>query len=177
MATEIWVNIGLGNGFLPDGTKPLPEPILTYYQWSRIHLRAILQEVLKISVLDMSLKIADLRLKPHLLGANELRWSIYWKEPLKNVLLLYFLGIHGGRCVSCGWGVARCIAQPLRVAVRPEISFWLPRLHQDHIVSHFWSCRQVRILLHIAHYDIIPLTHWGRVTHNGLLPILHQAII
>ena len=23
MATEIWVNIGSGNGLLPDGTKPL----------------------------------------------------------------------------------------------------------------------------------------------------------
>ena len=31
-ATEIWVNIGSGNGLLPDGTKPLPEPILTYHQ-------------------------------------------------------------------------------------------------------------------------------------------------
>ena len=30
MATEIWVNIGSGNGLLPDGTKPLPEPMLTY---------------------------------------------------------------------------------------------------------------------------------------------------
>ena len=25
MATEIWVNIGQGNGLLPDGIKPLPE--------------------------------------------------------------------------------------------------------------------------------------------------------
>ena len=29
---EIWVNIGSGNGLLPDGTKPLPEPMLTYHQ-------------------------------------------------------------------------------------------------------------------------------------------------
>ena len=29
MATEIWVNIGSGNGSLPDGIKPLPEPMLT----------------------------------------------------------------------------------------------------------------------------------------------------
>ena len=29
MATEIWINIGSGNGLLPDDTKPLPEPILT----------------------------------------------------------------------------------------------------------------------------------------------------
>ena len=33
MATEIWVNIGSGNGLLPDGTKPLPEPMLTNDQW------------------------------------------------------------------------------------------------------------------------------------------------
>ena len=29
--SQIWVNIGSGNGLLPDGTKPLPEPMLTYY--------------------------------------------------------------------------------------------------------------------------------------------------
>ena len=36
MATEIWVNIGSGNGLLPDGTKPLPEPMLTNHQWSPV---------------------------------------------------------------------------------------------------------------------------------------------
>ena len=29
---EIWVNTGSGNGLLPDGTKQLPEPMLTYHQ-------------------------------------------------------------------------------------------------------------------------------------------------
>ena len=28
MKTEIWVNIGPGNDFMPDGTKQLPEPML-----------------------------------------------------------------------------------------------------------------------------------------------------
>ena len=32
MATEIWVKIGSGNGLLTDGTKPLPEPMLTDHQ-------------------------------------------------------------------------------------------------------------------------------------------------
>ena len=36
MASEIWVNIGSGNGMLPDGTKPLPEPMLTDHQWSQL---------------------------------------------------------------------------------------------------------------------------------------------
>ena len=31
MATEIWVNIVSGNGLLPGGTKPLPEPMLIYH--------------------------------------------------------------------------------------------------------------------------------------------------
>ena len=32
MATGILVNLGPGNGLLPDGTKPLPEPMLIYHQ-------------------------------------------------------------------------------------------------------------------------------------------------
>ena len=32
MELEILVNTGSGNGLLPDGTKPLPEPMLTYHQ-------------------------------------------------------------------------------------------------------------------------------------------------
>ena len=32
MATENCVNIGSGNGLLPDDTKPLPESMLTYNQ-------------------------------------------------------------------------------------------------------------------------------------------------
>ena len=36
MATEIWVNIGSGNSLLPDGTKPLHEPMLTNPQWSPV---------------------------------------------------------------------------------------------------------------------------------------------
>ena len=32
MSSGILVNTGLGNGLLPDGTKPLPEPMLTYHQ-------------------------------------------------------------------------------------------------------------------------------------------------
>ena len=32
MATESWVNFGLGNGLVPNGTKPLPEPVLAYHK-------------------------------------------------------------------------------------------------------------------------------------------------
>ena len=35
MATQIWVNIDSGNDLMPDGTKPLHEPVLTYWQFDR----------------------------------------------------------------------------------------------------------------------------------------------
>ena len=36
MVIWIWVNIGSGNGLVPDGTKPLPEPKLTNHQWGSV---------------------------------------------------------------------------------------------------------------------------------------------
>ena len=32
----LWVNTGSGNGLLPDGTKPIPEPVSSYHQWSLV---------------------------------------------------------------------------------------------------------------------------------------------
>ena len=43
MVTLIWVNIGSGNGLLPDGTKPLPEPMLTYHQWGNVAEQKVLK--------------------------------------------------------------------------------------------------------------------------------------
>ena len=37
MATYIWVNIGSDDGLLPDGTKPLPEPVLNNQQTNLWH--------------------------------------------------------------------------------------------------------------------------------------------
>ena len=41
MVTKLWSYLGTDNGLVPDGTKPLPEPVLTY-QFDDIQLRAIL---------------------------------------------------------------------------------------------------------------------------------------
>ena len=45
-----------------------------------IHQMEIAPEQLKISILDMSLKIDDLSLQPHFPGANDLSnmWDIQW---------------------------------------------------------------------------------------------------
>ena len=76
MATEILVNIGSGNGFVPDGTKPLPEPMLTDYQWSPVIfiLRQFQKKWLNHpSITDINLKIMSKIL--FLPGANELNGS------------------------------------------------------------------------------------------------------
>ena len=74
MVTEIWVNIGSGNGLLPDGTKPLPEPILTDHQWSPV--TSILWQFHKRCLNHQSLKsvskVACLKFDSNFPGANEL---------------------------------------------------------------------------------------------------------
>ena len=111
MATEIWVNIGSGNGLLPDGTKPLPEPMLTYHHLrsSGIHLRAILQEIPQPSVTEMSLKITYLKFCSNLPGANELNWKRKPQSPITwssdNAILVrsmsFLSSTRGRRLPSC----------------------------------------------------------------------------
>ena len=62
MAREIWVNIGSGNGLLPDGTKPLPEPMLTdHVKSSDIDIKVISQEMPQPSITKICLKITYLK--------------------------------------------------------------------------------------------------------------------
>ena len=74
MATEIWVNMGSGNGLLPDGTKPLPEPMWTDHQWSLVafNIRAISQEMPQPLIIKIYLKITRLKFHSYFPGANEL---------------------------------------------------------------------------------------------------------
>ena len=70
MVTCIWVNIDSGNGLLPDVTK-------TNIDFSSVelygtHLNPVSQEMVKISIRNMSLKNSLIKLVSHLSGANEL---------------------------------------------------------------------------------------------------------
>ena len=78
MTSWILVNIVLGNGFLPDGTKPLHEPILINHQWERVTLSPEVNFTGTISIFDMILIIIHLRLQPHLSGEG-----VQW---VKNVV-------------------------------------------------------------------------------------------
>ena len=87
MTTEILVNIGSGNGSLPDGTEPLPEPKLTNHQlgpvafiWGQFH-----RKWSRYLSLMWIWKITNLELQPHLSGANELR-NTSWFLPVDDII-------------------------------------------------------------------------------------------
>ena len=78
LATEIWVNIGSGDGLLPDSTKPLSKPMLTdhHLKSSDIHSRAISQEMPQPSITKIRLKITYLKFHSNFSGANELIYDM-----------------------------------------------------------------------------------------------------
>ena len=77
MATEIWVNISSGNGLLPDGTKPLLEPMLTDHQCRAVTFIFIIsQEMPQQSITNICLKITYLKFHSNFPGASELIVSI-----------------------------------------------------------------------------------------------------
>ena len=74
MATLIWVDISLGNGLLPDETKPLPKPHqaitwtntdLLSVRFCGIYVRTISQEMLKTFITSDKLhsRTAEVRME------------------------------------------------------------------------------------------------------------------
>ena len=71
MASEILVNNGSGNGLLPDGTKPLPDPMLTNHQWSLVtFISGQFHEMLQPSITKICLEIACLKFHSNLPGGQ-----------------------------------------------------------------------------------------------------------
>ena len=63
MATEIWINIGSGNGLVPDWSSA---------KSSDIYIKAISQEMPQPSITKICLKITYLKFHSNFQGANEL---------------------------------------------------------------------------------------------------------
>ena len=77
MATGILVNIVSGNGLLPDGTKPRPEPMLTpvMFIWGQFRLRYDSHQSLKLAwkllfyaFIEISQVTIDLNIMNYFLG-------------------------------------------------------------------------------------------------------------
>ena len=72
----MWVNIGSGNGLLPDGTKPLPESVLTYHQ--RCSVAVTWESNDPATIVNDKFENYFLNLLPHLPGVNELMvWNMW----------------------------------------------------------------------------------------------------
>ena len=66
MATHNWVTIGSRNGLLPDGTKPLPEPMRFY----DTHLRPTSQVLIRKTSLKMYLNELTVFISGNVRGNN-----------------------------------------------------------------------------------------------------------
>ena len=107
MVSEILVNTGSCNGLLPDGTKPLPDPMLTYHLISFCDIYpkiAILQETLVRSFDKMSLKITLSKLLSYLQEDNALKIKPPILFKIKSSILL----THCGRETQYGDGSMLC---------------------------------------------------------------------
>ena len=127
MATEIWVNIGSGNGLLPDGTIQAitwTNFDLSSVRITGVHLRAILREIPQPPVTKISLKITYLKFCSNLPGTNELRWVaslpvLFW--PLhhrfvsRHSVLLCFTSLMASLIRYVG-GLSKCFSQGLWLA-------------------------------------------------------------
>ena len=79
------VNIGPGNGLVPDGTKPLPEPMPTYCQldyWV-YKLKWNFNQIWKLWYKKMHLKMPSAECCPFCSGPNEVSTSeVFISDPL-----------------------------------------------------------------------------------------------
>ena len=72
MATKIWVDIGSGDGLLPDGTITWTNVDLSLVKSIDIHIRTNSQEMPQLSITKICLKITCLKFHSNFPGANEL---------------------------------------------------------------------------------------------------------
>ena len=184
-------NVGSGNGLLPDGTNPLPEPVLTNHQWglmafiwgqfhrkcfhSQSHSLSLTLSLyldLSIFLLDMSLRFTNLWLQPHLSGPNELkRWPrvglyVPWWCPLWLAICMH-LCIH--MCVYLTSAVSCLSINTLR-----------PRQNGHHFTDDIFKCifwnENVWILPKIS-LDFVPKVPINNIPALDQIMAWRQAII
>ena len=157
MVTSNWVSIGLCNGLLPGGTKPLPEPNvdLSSLRSSHIYHRAISQDIPLSSNIQISLKVWNLKCYSNLAGVNLLGlcpismwWNELWKSPKWKYLQFDEITITG--CIgSCQNDNIQC-------------SQWL-KFHQN---DNIFVSVMTRILIksNSAYKQLLKMTPWEH--HN-----------
>ena len=85
------------SAIMPDGTKPLPEPMLTYHRWGSlafINLRALSLDDVKKPINKTRLKIVVLKWHLGLPGANELTLKALPKLQIRQLQHVCRSGTH-----------------------------------------------------------------------------------
>ena len=72
MVSDILVNTGSRKALLPDGTKPLPGPMLTDHGWRFVAFNWPVTESAQILIDEIDFENHTLWLQPHLPGVNGL---------------------------------------------------------------------------------------------------------
>ena len=108
---EIWVNIGSGNGLLPEASSHYLNHV--DFPSSAIHLKAMWASMLKISISKFCFKLEHFKSQPHFPGDSELRnlFSI----PLFALLPALVNLTSGGETSSLAWGCVSCDMYTMQV--------------------------------------------------------------
>ena len=183
MGTKIWVNIGSGNGLLPDSTRSLPEPMLTDHQWLPMtfilgQFHNISQQMPQPSITKICLKITCVRFHWNFPGTNEL--TIWW------LLMPWVLASPGQKQPHGHWlyrinGSLFSLTNDFHIPASPQcsemiekskISFMLPKLKPADGQAEFGTWPPIgRVITNSWRwtYPEITSTHWGRATHVSLI--------
>ena len=165
MATEIWVNIGSGNGLFPDGTKPLPEPMLTDHQWSPVTF--ILGQFHKRCLNHQSLKsIWKLHIQNFIQifpGANELSKTLpsiakHYNSSAAESKLWFIPEVGNTRSLTVWW-ISELLDWTTETRYYNDITFTLTVYKEDVliIIQHFYE--MYLILLEYSHLPLISFLH------------------
>ena len=176
MAIEIWVNIGSGNGLLPDGTKPLLEPMLTDHQWGPVTF--ILGQFQKRCLNHQSLKsIWNLHIYHFIqISQGPMSWYFTSQQGLKTGISLagtwydtkeYRTPILHYQCTP-GYRMIIPILPlnslaPGGIWLQSQINKFQTHFNDKYLKYFLWNCYQVNATIH--HWSLI---HTG--SGNGLVP-------
>ena len=158
-ATQVWVNIGLGNGLLPNGTKPLPEPMLTSHR-----LDCISQQVLKLLFCIVSLKVVlelTLTCRDRVISVSLGQYQGYWCPGSLRRQDISSHDIDYVECVgpSLTWGsiLSTCIISMWSNGIKCKYMFMFPlkNLARKGLSWAGHSLRQWNVLCYRQH----PSTH------------------
>ena len=157
MVSDILVSIGSGNGLLPNGTKALPEPMLTYHWWASVafyreqfHWYCLRCEIHKRSE-NCTLKTAPIAPSVNeLIGWNYMSSLEDLKKSWKLNILILFSNVM--LCLFIKF-VLLCMS---RIFGQHWFGLWLDAPATSHYLCQYWLWLMLPYVVSLGHNE---LTH------------------